>query len=773
MANLRICSKKIMVFLFLAVLAGSLIGMEKTPVVSAAAKTVTVQTVKKGLKVTSGNYVYKVTVVSKKKSTVSVVGLTANARKKLTKLVIPTSVKIKSKSGKNKGTYSYKVTVVAKNAFKGNKKITKVTVGNQVTSIEKNAFSGCTNLKTVTIGKAVKTIGESAFAGDKKLTEIVIPKNSMLETIEKKAFKGCIKLGKINLDNSENLKKIDDSAFEDTAVDKEKLEKIKEKLKEKTEDKTDEKTEEKVEIEKYSYEVIPMMAPFNSCFYIKTDNPNPDSFRFVDEQTKYAQTGKTGDITPTDTVFSDVKYENSETKRVKGGYIAIGAATDGGELKLQLRKVTGTHSLYNISTGETTKEKDYEYQDTKVTVQVAELKNVVDYLISTYGDSSKSYFDNLSGIQSGFKSECLYSGVYVLGEQKKSTAAPYYGLSTSPHVDQTFYIQSPYYRADSKSMLVSALYPMKYDSLGFPSVMMSVAEKLDSTATVKWSSSAHYLIDVSYNGETRSYGGAGNGEGQGINANQIKYWYSFDGSNEDAYMKCNLKDVAAMILEYGKMVVPKEPTDEPELTWASVRQTVGKEGSYVKLSLLNSVFLGSSGDCYTFMYDDGSTSEGSQGWGAVGHFSNAWYDGRYFNKWEYYYPGAKFEDTVKTESPSIILKDVCNKLPDDGKTYYCGGRTMDKVEQYNPETGVWSGFMRYWYDSESQTWKSTLLATIDYRDDDHIYKRIEDQDFIDAFTITMDEALAMNLDANTDKEPENYYIYNRVTSPGTYYSGGN
>ena len=106
-------------------------------------------------------------------------------------------------------------------------------------------------------------------------------------------------------------------------------------------------------------------------------------------------------------------------------------------------------------------------------------------MISTYGDSRKPYFDNLSGIQSGFSSESLYSGVYVLGEQKKSTAAPYYGLSTSPHVDQAFYIQSPYYRADSKSMLVSALHPMKCDSIGFPCVMMSVAKKLNSAVTVE------------------------------------------------------------------------------------------------------------------------------------------------------------------------------------------------------------------------------------------------------------------------------------------------
>ncbi len=56
---------------------------------------------------------------------------------------------------------------------------------------------------------------------------------------------------------------------------------------------------------------------------------------------------------------------------------------------------------------------------------------------------------------------------------------------------------------------------------------------------------------------------------------------------------------------------------------------------------------------------------------------------------------------------------------------------------------------------------------------DNNYKRIDNQDFIDACTITMEETLAMNLDTNTDKEPENYYIYNRVTSLGNYHGAGN
>lgn len=521
--------------------------------------------------------------------------------------------------------------------------------------------------------------------------------------------------------------------------------------------------------EKYSYEVIPLMPPFNSYFYIKTDNPDPGSFQFVDEGTRYADEGGVGSVTPSETDFADVKYEDSETRRVNGGYIATGSATDGGELRLQRRVVTESHPVYDETTGEITTENEYGYESTAVTVQIEELKDVVDYLITTYGDSSKPYLDDLAGIERGFKSECLYSGVHVLGEQKKSTTAPYYGLSTSPHVDQTFYIQSPYYRSGNRSMLVSALYPMKYDSIGFPSVMGTIAKTLDSTVTIEWSDSAHSFIEVTYNGETRTYGGQGRGYGQGINADQIKYWYTFDGSETDAYMKCNLKDVSEMILEYGAMEVPEEPTDQPKLTWASVRQTVGKEGSYVNLIIPTSIFGGSKNG-YAFMYDDGSTGEGIQGFAGIGSFSNVWYEGRYFNKWEYFYPGVRFEDTVQ-ESPSIVMKDVSIKIPDDGKTYYYDGNTMDNVSRYNMETGVWSGFVKYSYYEKKQIWRADILNKVMYRENKTL-KDIEDQNFIDACVITMDEAFAMGLDANTDREPEDYYIYDQVTSPGTYHSAG-
>lgn len=92
---------------------------------------------------------------------------------------------------------SYKVTSVAANAFKNNKKITKVTIGSSVATIETGAFSGCKKLTAVTIGKNVKIIGASAFSGCSKLKTVSMGAN--VTTINAKAFYKCIALTKITI----------------------------------------------------------------------------------------------------------------------------------------------------------------------------------------------------------------------------------------------------------------------------------------------------------------------------------------------------------------------------------------------------------------------------------------------------------------------------------------------------------------------------------------------------------------------------------------------
>ncbi len=88
---------------------------------------------------------------------------------------------------------TYKVTSIAAKAFKGNKNITKLTIGNNVTKIGASAFEGCTKLKSVTIGTGLVSIGKKAFFKCTALTKVNI-KSKVLKTIGASAFEKCTKL---------------------------------------------------------------------------------------------------------------------------------------------------------------------------------------------------------------------------------------------------------------------------------------------------------------------------------------------------------------------------------------------------------------------------------------------------------------------------------------------------------------------------------------------------------------------------------------------------
>lgn len=92
---------------------------------------------------------------------------------------------------------AYKVTTVAANAFKGNKKLKSVTIGNNVQKIAASTFSGCTKLKSVTIGTGVTEIGAKAFSKCTALAKITIP--AKVSKIGKQAFGSCKKLKAITI----------------------------------------------------------------------------------------------------------------------------------------------------------------------------------------------------------------------------------------------------------------------------------------------------------------------------------------------------------------------------------------------------------------------------------------------------------------------------------------------------------------------------------------------------------------------------------------------
>ena len=102
--------------------------------------------------------------------------------KKQTKIAVPDSIKINGAT--------YKVTSIAKSAFKNNKKLKTVTIGKNVSKIGENVFSGCKKLKTITIKSTklkAKTLSKSTFKGITKATTVKVPKKKL--SAYKKLFK--------------------------------------------------------------------------------------------------------------------------------------------------------------------------------------------------------------------------------------------------------------------------------------------------------------------------------------------------------------------------------------------------------------------------------------------------------------------------------------------------------------------------------------------------------------------------------------------------------
>lgn len=111
-----------------------------------------------------GVFTYKVT----GKDTVEVKSITAKGK---TKKSVKIFNKIKA-SGK-----TWKVTSVAANALKGNKKMESLTIEKNVRKIGKNAFANCRKLKKVTIkSKKINTIGKNAFKNINKNATVKVPK---------------------------------------------------------------------------------------------------------------------------------------------------------------------------------------------------------------------------------------------------------------------------------------------------------------------------------------------------------------------------------------------------------------------------------------------------------------------------------------------------------------------------------------------------------------------------------------------------------------------
>ncbi|MBE5859254.1 MAG: carbohydrate-binding domain-containing protein [Butyrivibrio sp.] len=114
---------------------------------------------------------YKISSVEEGKQTVTFVKPENN---KTTNGTVPDAITVDNTE--------YKVTEIADNAFKGNKKLKKTTIGKNVTKIGKNAYSGCKNLKSVKINTPLltkKAVGKNAFKGIHAKAKVKVPKKQL------------------------------------------------------------------------------------------------------------------------------------------------------------------------------------------------------------------------------------------------------------------------------------------------------------------------------------------------------------------------------------------------------------------------------------------------------------------------------------------------------------------------------------------------------------------------------------------------------------------
>ena len=139
-----------------------------TPAITSAPTVTPTPSVSVGTKITdkkTGN-IYKVTSSRSSSQTVAFIG-----NKVKTSVIIPTTIKIKGAT--------YKVTEISTNAFKNNRKLKKVVIGQNIVRIGKNAFYGCKKLTSITIKSSrltIKNIGKNAFKNTSPKATVKVPK---------------------------------------------------------------------------------------------------------------------------------------------------------------------------------------------------------------------------------------------------------------------------------------------------------------------------------------------------------------------------------------------------------------------------------------------------------------------------------------------------------------------------------------------------------------------------------------------------------------------
>ena len=460
------------------------------------------------------------------------------------------------------------------------------------------------------------------------------------------------------------------------------------------------RTDTTVNVRDYTYEIYPVLDPFPYYLYVKTDNPDPESFLLVDRQSEYITESSSGYIRivyengsysmtsaeagtyyVAEGIYPDVAYEDESTFRVEGGYIftVYGAYSDGGEFVLKERTSQGSSILNNS------------YADTEITVSCPQLKTYLYYLFDTYTDPELTFFENMNALQSAVSSIAIYPHS-IFDSERPSTARPYPCLCTSPYPELDFneHYEMMFARCYNGALLYNA-YPFVMDSAGTPGTMRALAYMLNPDCTVT-SGSIHAFINVTLDGETHTYGGQGRGGRDPIFTSDLPTLFTFDGSAEDYYTNASIDLFGQMMDQLSAAATAAiEPYRDLIAGAAFVSTIAATGGTWVRVGV-----EGSSGCSFGYVVPRGSSYEIA---------SSVWIDGKYISQYERIVLGASFESYP---TAGILLHNVSYT------DYYGNQRCQDVIYRYVSANDDWEA--RYYYTgssyySNSMTLPAELILT--------------------------------------------------------------
>ena len=472
---------------------------------------------------------------------------------------------------------------------------------------------------------------------------------------------------------------------------------------------------------------------------MQTDNPDPHSFRLRDKSSKYIAKDKTqselpysendssyivytdpGTFYPVSKKYVDVKYENANTLRVKGGYIffCYECESDGGELVVQAHF---GNSKY-----------DNDYVDTNIKVKCSALKNEYDYLIDNYTNSSMTFFQKLDAVQGALNELSVYPRS-VQDTSLPSKDRPYPLLAASPYPEIGLNQHYDMFERGGKGLFLRSFYPFVLDSASTPGTMRAVAQKLNSKAKVEGLSGQHAYIKVTLNGESNIYGGAGAGSSGPLYTKFVDAYYTFKGDSNDMSVNNDLHYQRDKLLTYAEKTKKELEVYKDQITGKSFAKAIGG-GSWLKIAAEGWFGYGES-----YAYVPYNPVSPDYPWIPA----DVWVDGRYIGMHEAWERGVKYEEQPKAD---IIIRNV----------------------KYTDKNGVsHQNDIHYSYDSDLKMWTAPTYYT------NSSWSYMPEEARVKPFVLTEKDVAAMNsdpakrLDRNTGTTPPHGLIYDGTQKPGT------